>query len=237
MVARHAPGGEVAATVRTLAPPTGTFSVSTDEARPEPTPQGSAPGDTRGVVIGVAASAGGLAAVTRLVSLLPEDFPAAVALVQHLDPSHASQMAQILSRHTSLRVVQAQEGDPLTPGTIAVAPPGRHLVVGPRGTLGLSDAEAVHFVRPSADVLFTSMADRLGPAGVAVVLTGTGRDGATGVCRVHEVRGTVIVQDPETAEFPGMPSAAVASGCADHVQDLDAIPSLLDQLARRTSTR
>ena len=97
-------------------------------------------------VIAIAASAGGLTALSEVLSGLPESFPAAIVIVQHLDPRHRSLMADILSRRTALRVTQAQEGDRLTPGTVFIAPPNRHLLVNPDGTLSLSQSELVQFV-------------------------------------------------------------------------------------------
>src|SRR5947207_15541943 len=109
-------------------------------------------------LIALAASAGGLKAITEVLAALPAEFPAALVVVQHLDPKHRSLMAEILGRRTRLRVKQAAEGDELRPGTVFIAPPNRHLLVDPDGTLSLSQTQLVHFVRPSADLLFESVA-------------------------------------------------------------------------------
>lgn len=106
----------------------------------------------------LAASAGGLTPLSTVLSGLPGDFPAAIVIVQHLDPRHRSLMADILARRTSMKVVQAQEGDRLRPATVYIAPPDRHLLVNPDSTLSLTQFELVHFVRPSADLLFESVA-------------------------------------------------------------------------------
>src|SRR5512136_181272 len=160
-------------------------------------------------VVALAASAGGLTAISRILSALPPDFPAAIVIVQHLDPRHRSLMASILSRRTSLQVKQAEEGDSLSPATVYIAPPNRHLLVNPDGTLSLSQSELVHFVRPSADLLFESVAASYQHCAIAVVLTGTGSDGAMGVRAIKKMGGTVICQDEESAEFFGMPGAAI----------------------------
>src|SRR5437762_12212856 len=99
-------------------------------------------------LIALAASAGGLKAITELLAALPADFPAALVVVQHLDPRHRSLMADILSRRTALHVKEAAEGDALTAGAVFVAPPNRHLLVSPDKTLSLSQSELVHFLRP-----------------------------------------------------------------------------------------
>lgn len=166
-------------------------------------------------VVAIATSAGGLRALRVVLSALPADFPAAVLIVQHLDPRHRSLLAEILSRCTPLRVKQAEEGDHLRPGVVYIAAPDRHLLVKPDGTLSLAELELVHFLRPSADLLFESAAGSYRDRVVAVVLTGSGSDGAMGAQAVKKVGGTVIVQDEATSEFYGMPGAAVEAGAVD----------------------
>ena len=184
-------------------------------------------------VVALAASAGGLTALSRVLTDLPADFPAALLVVQHLDPRHRSLMADILGRRTALRVKQAEEGDRFLPGTVYVAPPDRHLLVNPDGTLSLSRTELVHFVRPSADLLFESVAATAKQRAIAVVLTGTGADGNMGVRAIKKMGGTVVVQNEQTSEFFGMPSAAIQTGCADFILPLDEIPKALLALVVR----
>jgi len=184
-------------------------------------------------VVAVAASAGGLNALTQVLSALPADFPAAIVIVQHLDPRHRSLMADIISRRTLLRVKQAEEGDRLAPGTVYMAPPDRHLLVNLDNTLSLTQSELVSFVRPSADLLFESVAASHRERAIAVVLTGTGSDGATGVQAIKKLGGTVIAQDEKSAEFFGMPGAAVRTGSVDFILPLAEIPSALVTLVMR----
>ncbi len=178
-------------------------------------------------IVAIAASAGGLTAIVKVLSTLKAEFPAAIAIVQHLAPEHPSFMAEILSRRTALTVKQAEEGDYLTPGTAYVAPPNRHLLVNGDGTLSLSQSELVHFLRPSADLLFESVAATYKERAIAIVLSGTGSDGAMGIEAIKKMGGTVIVQDLETAEFAGMPSAAIQTGIVDFILPLDEISSTL----------
>jgi len=178
-------------------------------------------------VVAMAASAGGIAALGRVLADLPPDFPAAIVVVQHLDPRHRSLMADILRRRTELAVVQASEGDRMVPGTVYIAPPDRHLLVNSDGTLSLTQSELVHFVRPSADLLFESVAASYKDRAIAVVLTGTGSDGSMGIGAIKKMGGTVIAQDERTAEFYGMPAAAIKSGNADFILPLEEIPSAL----------
>ena len=174
-------------------------------------------------IVALAASAGGLKAISEILGRLPRDFPAALVIVQHLDPRHRSLMAEILGRRTSLRVKEAAEGDRLAPGTAYIAPPDRHLLVNPDATISLSQTELVHFVRPSADLLFESVAASYRERAIAVVLSGTGSDGAMGVRAIKKTGGTVIVQEPRSAEFRGMPGAAEETGRADFVLPLHEI--------------
>ena len=178
-------------------------------------------------IIALAASAGGLTALSRVLAALPADFPAVIVVVQHLDPRHRSLMADILSRRTPLQVKQAEEGEKVSPATVYIAPPNRHLLVNPDNTLSLSQSELVHFLRPSADLLFESVAASYRERAIAVVLTGTGSDGAMGVQAIKKMGGTVIAQDEGSAEFFGMPSAAIHSGSVDFVLPLDEIPNAL----------
>ena len=184
-------------------------------------------------VVALAASAGGLRAFSHVLAALPGDFPAAVVVLQHLPADHASLLAEILGRRTALRVKEAEEGDALCDGTVYVAPPGRHLLVGSEGRLTLTHTAPVRFVRPSADALFESVAARYGKCAVAVVLTGTGSDGADGAAAVRRAGGVCIAQDPATAEFLGMPAAAIGAGSVDRVLSLDDIAPALIGLAPR----
>lgn len=196
---------------------------------PEPAAPGTKPEPPRGAyeIVALAASAGGLHALSQVLAAIPGNFPAAIVVVQHLDPRHRSLMADILSKRTSLTVKQAQEGDVLVAGTAYIAPPNRHLLVNGDGTLSLSQSELVHFVRPSADLLFESTAASYKDRAIAVVLSGSGSDGAMGVRAVKKMGGTVIAQDENTSQFYGMPGAAVQTGSVDFVLPLDEIPSAL----------
>jgi two-component system chemotaxis response regulator CheB len=183
-------------------------------------------------VIAIAASAGGLNALSRLLGALDPSFDGAIIVVQHMDPHHPSFLADILGRRTRLPVKQAVSSDQLKPGTVLTAPPGAHLLVDTRGFVSLSHRPPVHFVRPSADRLFESIAESFGPRAVAVVLTGTGQDGASGAQGVKRAGGTVIVQDESTSEFFGMPKAAIEAGEIDMILPLDEIAPALQALVR-----
>ncbi|MBE9048649.1 chemotaxis protein CheB [Pleurocapsales cyanobacterium LEGE 10410] len=181
-------------------------------------------------LVAIAASAGGLNALSQVLSNLPADFPATIVIVQHLDPRHRSLMADILSKRTPLPVKQAQDGDRLEYNQVYIAPPNRHLLVNSDRTLSLTQSELVHFVRPSADSLFDSVAASHKERAIAVVLTGTGNDGSMGVRAIDEMGGTIIAQDEATSQFFGMPSAAIATGVVDFILPLAEIAPALVSL-------
>lgn len=196
-----------------------------------PAPFSEAPFD----IIAIAASAGGLKALSAVLSELKADLPVAIVVVQHLSPNHPSQMAEILTRRTPLQVKQAADRDCLKPGTVYIAPPDRHLLVNPDGSLSLSQSEKVHFVRPSAEVLFESVASSYKNRAIAVVLTGSDRDGTQGVRAIKNMGGVVIAQNKETSLVFGMPGAAIDTGCVDFILPLDEIAGALTELVVKES--
>jgi two-component system, chemotaxis family, protein-glutamate methylesterase/glutaminase len=188
-------------------------------------------------VVALAASAGGLKALSKVLSTLPAEFPAAVVIVQHLDRRHRSLMADILNRRTPLYVQQAQDEDQLKPGNVYIAPPNHHLLVNANGKLSLSQSELIHFVRPAADRLFESLAQSYQNRAIAVVLTGTGHDGAAGVKAIKQMRGVVIVQDQASSDFFGMPGTAIDTGVVDFILPLTEIASALIKLVMPEDAR
>lgn len=178
-------------------------------------------------VVAVASSAGGIQGLGALLGGLGPALSVPVLVVQHLDPRHRTLLAEVLARRTELTVKLARDQESVEPGTVYLAPPDRHLLVDPEGTIALSDGELVHFVRPSADLLFESVAGAYGPRAIACVITGTGKDGAMGVQAVKSRGGTVIAEDPGSARFPGMPAAAVETGAVDFVLRIDEIAAAI----------
>ena len=178
-------------------------------------------------IVAIASSAGGVTALSELLAELPSSFPSTILIVQHLSPNYVSHLAEILARKAQLPVKPAENGEKARPGTIYVAPPDQHLLISADRTLSLTHTELVHFLRPSADVLFKSIAAAYGKRAIAVVLTGTGKDGAMGVKAIHQTGGKVIVQDPQTAEFNAMPKNAIATGSVDFILPLPEIAEKL----------
>jgi len=201
-------------------------STHDNDAASDPGSGSADPGEPYGIVA-IASSAGGITALGRVLGGLPAGFPVPVVVVQHLDPRHKTIIAEVLGRRAKAPVILAQDGVRAEPGTIYVAPPNRHLLVEAEGVLVLSSSELVHFLRPSADLLFESVAGAYGPRAIACVLTGTGSDGAMGASAIKSRGGTVIAEDPELAEFRGMPEAVIATGAVDFVLPLDEIPTVI----------
>ncbi len=190
--------------------------------------------DAVNCVIAMAASAGGLKALSVILSGLPKDFGAAITIVMHVSPEHKSILAEILSCRTDLLVAQAHTGDVLCRSSVFVAPPNHHLVVAKGGRLKLTSAEKVHHARPSAEPLFASVARLYKTNAIAVVLTGGDGDGSTGVQIIKKKGGKVIAQDRLTSQDFSMPESSINTGDVDFILPLNAIAPKLMQLVDAT---
>ena len=184
----------------------------------------------RAVAIGC--SAGGMAALDRLFVQLPAGFRLPVVVVQHLHPHDDGFLVRYLAGRCSLPVKEAQDKEPVLPGTIYFAPPGYHLLLELDLTLALSVDEKVSFSRPSIDVLFESAARAWGRGLVGVLLTGANQDGTQGLKMIRSRGGLTVAQDPGEAEYSAMPGAALAAGVVDQVLTLDGIAALLGSIHR-----
>lgn len=162
-------------------------------------------------VVAVAASAGGVEALTEFVSVLPADFPATLLVVLHIPPAGPSVLPSILARAGKLPARHPDDGDALAEGIILVAPPDRHMLV-EDGCVGVRTGPRQNGHRPAADVLMRSVAEVFGDRSAGVVLSGTMDDGAAGLRAIRAVGGLAVVQDPKRAAFPGMPLAAIHEG-------------------------
>ena len=182
-------------------------------------------------VIAMAASVGGLKALSVILGGLPADFPAAITIVMHLSPEHKSLLAEILNCRTHLAVKQAQAGDVLRPSSVFVGPPNHHMFVAKGGRLELSSSasEKVHHARPSAEPLFASVADVYQKNAIGVVLTGGDGDGSLGVQIIKEKGGKVIAQDRPTSQDFSMPETSIQTGGVDFILPLNEIaPKLIE---------
>ena len=177
-------------------------------------------------IIVIGCSLGGMHALETIFTALPRGFCVPIAVVQHRHRASNETLPSHFRRFSRLPVVDAEDKQRIRPGTVYLAPANYHLLV-QRGEFSLSVDEKVRWSRPSVDVLFQSAADAYGARVVAVVLTGANDDGAQGVKRVKARGGLVVVQDPETAEAPAMPRAAIAAAPVDQILPLDRIASYL----------
>lgn len=166
------------------------------------------------VVIG--GSAGGVDALVGLVPALPAGFGPAVTCILHVPPDRDSRLAELFAMRAALPVREAQDKEPIQPGTVYFAGSGYHLSIEQDRSFSLSCEPPVQFARPAIDILMESAADVYGPALAGILLTGANYDGADGMCRIRERGGLTIVQDPEEAQASTMPEEAIRR-CAPHL--------------------
>lgn len=176
------------------------------------------------VVIGT--SLGGLSALKLLLKELPFNFPVPIAIVQHRHRDSQSSLSHFLQQEVSLIIREVEDKDEIIKGYAYLAPSDYHLLVEP-GYFSLSTDLPVSYARPSIDVLFESAADIYSAQTIGIILTGANHDGAQGLARIKAVGGMAIVQDPQTAESPIMPAAAIAATQVDAILPLPQIAPYL----------
>lgn len=180
------------------------------------------------VVIGV--SAGGLNALKEIFMHLPKEFSVPVIIVQHMHVHSDSFLSRYLDKLSHLRVKEAEEKDNIVPGTVYVAPPNYHILVEENRLISLTLDPKVNYCRPSIDVLFESAADIYGSEMIGIILTGANDDGANGMKKIKERGGTLIVQDPTTAEMASMPMSVIRQTDVDYILDLEKIAPFLTKI-------
>jgi two-component system chemotaxis response regulator CheB len=180
-------------------------------------------------IVVVGASVGGVQALRRLAAQLPAAFPASVCVVLHIG-ANASSLPALLAAAGPLPAEHPKSGQRLRPGRICLAPPDHHLLLMPGDELQLSRGAREHHTRPAIDPLFRSAALVAGPRVVGVLLTGRLDDGVAGLQAIKSCGGVVVVQDPDDAEDPGMPRAAMSAVQVDHCVPLHRMGGLLEKL-------
>ena len=184
------------------------------------------------VVIGT--SWGGLAALSTLLHDLPGDFNLPIVVVQHRGKDSERLLAELLQDTTALNVCEIEDKEPLTAGTVHIAPANYHVLI-EEGHLSLSTDDMVRFSRPSIDVMFMSAADTYAARAIGVVLTGANEDGSRGLAQIARRGGVALVQDPKTAEIPIMPVAAIKAVPGAETLPLDALAPRLVELSQERS--
>jgi len=185
-------------------------------------------GRIEAIVIG--ASAGGVEALGLILPSLPAKFRPAVLIVLHLPRERPSLLVEIYEKRCALPIREADDKEPIEPGTVYFAPPDYHMLVERNRQIALSTEEPVHFSRPSVDVLFESAADVFGSRLLGVILTGANEDGAAGLHAIHRAGGVTVVQQPDSAKVPLMVVSALQRNPADFVLSLPEIAELLKGL-------
>jgi two-component system, chemotaxis family, protein-glutamate methylesterase/glutaminase len=181
------------------------------------------------VVIG--ASAGGVEALSEILPALPASLRPALLIVLHLPRERPSLLVEIFANRCALPVREADDKEPVEPGTVYFAPPDYHMLVEKSRQIALSTDEPVHYSRPSIDVLFESAADVYADRLLGIILTGANADGAAGLHAVHRAGGVTVVQRPDSAKVPLMVVSALQRNPADFVLSLPEIAELLKGLA------
>jgi two-component system chemotaxis response regulator CheB len=207
---------------------------SPDNPAPSPLTRREITGKPEMVVIG--ASTGGPNALQTVIPALPSDFPLPILIVQHMPPGFTTSFAQRLNENSGLSVFEACDGMPIRKGVVLVAPGGYHLVAERRGAelvCGLRETPPVRSVRPSADVLFKSVAETTVGSTLAVVLTGMGKDGYDGVKLLRAKGAYVLVESKETCVVYGMPGAIAGDGLADEILPIDAMAEGISRAVRQ----
>ena len=201
----------------------GNHDVAQEPDEPQPAQAGKA-----FPVVGIGASAGGLAAIEAFFSAVPEEVEGGMAfvLVQHLAPDHKSMLSDLVKRYTSMKVSEVEDGMEVQPGCTYIIPPNCDLTVF-KGRLDLQEPTAPRGQRLPIDSFFRSLAQDLGERAVCIVLSGTGSDGMLGVRAVKGEGGMVMVQSPESTEYDGMPRSAIATGLVDYVLPPAEMPAQL----------
>ncbi|KPQ00978.1 MAG: chemotaxis signal relay system bifunctional protein-glutamate methylesterase / methyltransferase Che [Bacteroidetes bacterium HLUCCA01] len=183
----------------------------------EPYPAADQQPEPKQTVIAVGASAGGLEALKEFLASLPSDIGnASVIIAQHLSPTHKSMMVQLLSKDARLSVAEAIHEQPVEPNTVYITPPDKQIIIA-GGRIRLRKPDAGVGPKPSVDTLFYSLCDQQLYNAIGVILSGTGTDGAAGSRAIKECGGYVLVQDPATAKYDGMPQATIQTGMYDAV--------------------
>ncbi|MEI7841914.1 MAG: EAL domain-containing protein [Gallionellaceae bacterium] len=199
--------------------------------QPAKTPEVLIAAEARNFIVGIGASAGGLEALSDMISNLPDDLGVPYIVVQHLSPTHRSMMVPLLARETSMLVKDAEDGETPLANVIYVTPANWNIIM-KDGVMRLLVPGKTVLPKPSATALFNSLAEEKGEDAIGVILSGTGSDGAAGIAAIKAAGGFTFAQDPEAAKYSGMPQAAISTGCVEWVLTCKGIAEEITAIAR-----
>ena len=182
-------------------------------------------------IVGIGASAGGLESISALLAGIPASTGMAYVFVQHLDPGHASHLAEILSKRAGFPVEQAREGLKILPDRLYVIAPNTTLTIG-GDVLHLRSRDPAERPHRPVDVLFHSLAQQRGSNAIGIILSGSGSDGAKGIQAIKQAGGITFAQDESSALFFVMPSSAIRTGCVDFILNPGDIAQELKSISR-----
>ncbi|HMO24159.1 MAG TPA: chemotaxis protein CheB, partial [Candidatus Melainabacteria bacterium] len=177
-------------------------------------------------VVGIVASAGGLEAFKKFFSHIPDNCGIAFVLVPHLDPMHESLMAELIGRHTTVKVVEASHGVRVKPNYAYVIPPNNYMTIS-NDSLSLKGPVDQFQAQTSIDLFLRSLAEAKQEKAICIILSGTGTQGTLGLKAIKSCGGMAMVQEPTTAEYPAMPKSAIDTGMADFVMPAEELPEAL----------
>jgi two-component system, chemotaxis family, protein-glutamate methylesterase/glutaminase len=210
-----------------VSPLTASVQSSSAPSRTEPlspaAPFGTGKPSGKFPIVVVACSTGGPATLMKFAPMIPQTFPGAILLVQHMPGTFTGQFSQQLAEVSKIRIKEAEAGEILQQGQMYVCPGSHHMRITPTGRITLDDGPRISGYRPCADVTLETVAHYAGPMGIAAVLTGMGNDGARGVQAIKAAGGHVIAQDEATSIIFGMPSEAIKTGAVDAILPIEQV--------------
>ena len=184
-------------------------------------------------IVGIGASAGGLEALEQFFTNIPQNTGMAFVVIQHLDPTHVGIMPELLQRTTSMKVIQVTDNLRVKPNHVYVLPPNKSMAI-LNGSLHLFEPTETRGLRLPIDIFFRSLADDQQEKSIGIILSGMGSDGCVGLKAIKEKNGVILVQDPQTSKFNGMPSNAIATGSVDIIAAASELPSKLTDFLKNS---
>jgi two-component system chemotaxis response regulator CheB len=190
--------------------------------------QNSLNGVQKVVVIG--GSAGSLHVILYILAHLRANLDIPIIIVLHRKNDSDSSLSQLMAFRTNLPVKEADDKEAILPGNVYLAPADYHLLIEMDKNFSLDDSEKINFSRPSIDVTFETVAEAYGEGATAILLSGANADGVEGLALIKSLKGTIVVQDPSTAQVPYMPQQAIYAMPIDHILAMEQLPGFINQL-------